>query len=246
MLSSVVSKAYIFLLIKIFSRVIGLDLVADNHAMTLPFLFGVVGMLMGSLNAIKSHDLRRMIAFSSVAQIGYIYAALGLGTQLGMVAALYHMVMHAFAKSALFISSSGLSDASGDSKRFSDLRGAGLRYPMAGACFTVAAFSLVGVPLLGGFVSKLYMSEAAVGLGGWRMWVLLLTLALSTLLNVLYLVRTVITLYRPPRADYVQAPFAVSRAQRVALVGFLLVNVLYGLMAQPILDVITSGLTLFS
>ena len=66
------------------------------------------------------------------------------------------------AKSALFISSSGLADASGNSKRFSDLRGAGFRNPAAGVCFSVAAMSLVGIPVLGGFISKLYLSNAAL------------------------------------------------------------------------------------
>ena len=245
-LSSVVSKAYILLLIKIFVRVIGLDIVAENHALNLTFGFGLLAMLMGSLNAIGSHDLRRMVAFSSVAQIGYIYAALGLGTQAGLVAALYHLMMHAFAKSGLFIASSGLADASGDSKRFSDLRGAGFRAPVAGAAFCVCAMSLVGVPMLGGFVSKLYMSEAAISYGGWRMWVMLGALAVSTFLNVLYFMKTVITLYRPPREDYVQKPFTVSPLQTAALVGFVLANICFGLLAQPLLRVLGNGLMLFS
>ena len=58
--------------------------------------------------------------------------------------------------------------------------------------------------------------------------------------------KTVITLYRPPREDYVQLPFKVSRTQVAALYGFMAVNVLLGLMAQPILSVISSGLRLFS
>jgi len=94
-LSSIVSKAYIFLLIKIFYRVIGMELVTSSHVMDLMFVFGVVGMIAGSVNAIFSHDLRRMVAFSSVAQIGYIYAGLGLGTNIGFVAAIYHMLMPA-------------------------------------------------------------------------------------------------------------------------------------------------------
>ena len=85
-----------------------MELVTSSHVMNLMFAFGVVGMIAGSVNAIFSHDLRRMVAFSSVAQIGYIYAGLGLGTNIGFVAAIYHMLMHACAKSALFISSSGL------------------------------------------------------------------------------------------------------------------------------------------
>ena len=72
-----------------------MELVTSSHVMDLMFVFGVVGMIAGSVNAIFSHDLRRMVAFSSVAQIGYIYAGLGLGTNIGFVAAIYHMLMQA-------------------------------------------------------------------------------------------------------------------------------------------------------
>ena len=246
-LSSIVSKAYVFLLIKIFYRVIGMHIVLENRVLQLAFLFGVIGMIMGSVNAIFSHDLRRMIAFSSVAQIGYIYAGLGLGVRAGYVAAIYHMIMHAFAKSALFMSASALSDVSGDSKRFSDLRGAGFRHPVAGVCFCIASMSLVGVPMLGGFVSKLYLSDAAITSGGLRMWVMLGALAVSTLLNVLYLMKTVITLYRPAREGFTAPVNVTGRNRRLttSLIGFIVMNVLVGLLANPLMQAIRSGLEMF-
>ena len=199
-------------------------------------------MIMGSLSAIHSHDLRRMIAFSSVAQIGYIYAGLGLGTTAGMVAAMYHLIMHSLAKSLLFISSSGLSDASGDSKRFADLRGAGYRYPTAGIGFTVGALSLVGVPLLGGFISKLCLAEAAFGVSGVRGWILLGALALSTLLNTLYFMHTVIGLYRKPRKGFEPQPFVKSRLMCVSVWVLAALNLLVGVFAQPVLNWIAQGL----
>lgn len=247
-LSSIVSKAYIFLLIKIFYRVIGIRIVMANHALNLALFFGVLGMMMGSVNAICAHDLRRMIAFSSVAQIGYIYAGLGLGVEAGYAAAVYHMVMHAFSKSALFISASALSDASGDSKRFSDLRGAGFRHPVAGVCFSIAAMSLVGVPVLGGFISKLNLSEAAFQQGGAAMWVMLAALAVSTLLNAVYFMKTVITLYRPAREGFTppENPKAGrSYSNTIALCGFIVLNILVGLLANPLMQAIRAGLQMF-
>ncbi len=244
-LSSIISKAYIFLLIKILCRVIGLTVVSGSAAMDLMFLFGIVGMIMGSVDAIFSHDLRRMVAFSSVAQIGYIYAGLGLGNRAGMVAAIFHMAMHAFAKSALFISSSALSEVSGNSKRFSDLRGAGLRHPTAGVCFTVAAMSLVGVPIFGGFVAKLYLSDAALTAGGWKMWVMLIALAVSTLLNVLYFMKTVITLYRPAREGFADPGYQSGRLSTLSMWGFVAANILMGILANPIAQAIRSGLAMF-
>ena len=75
-LSSLVSKGYIFLLFKIFYRVIGAEHIAGSHILNLLFLFGLCGMIFGSVSAIWEKDIRRMIAFSSVAQIGYIYMGL--------------------------------------------------------------------------------------------------------------------------------------------------------------------------
>ena len=244
-LSSIISKAYIFLLIKVLVRVIGLDVVRQHNVLDLCFVFGIVGMIMGSVSAIFSHDLRRMVAFSSVAQVGYIYAGMGLSIEAGFAAAIFHMLMHAFAKSALFISSSALSDVSGNSKRFSDLRGAGFRHPTAGACFCVASMSLVGVPVLGGFVSKLYLSKAAIVHGGIHMWAMLIALAVSTLLNVLYFMKTVITLYRPQREGFHAPENKTGRLATVTMVGFIIANVLMGLMAEPIMQAIRTGLALF-
>ena len=87
-LSSLVSKGYIFLLIKIIYRVIGFDIFNSTRIIDVLFVFGLMGMIFGSLSAIKENDIRRMIAFSSVAQIGYIYMGFGMGTQAGMVASI--------------------------------------------------------------------------------------------------------------------------------------------------------------
>ena len=245
-LSSIVSKAYILLLMKIFVRMIGMDVVRGLHLNDLFFVFGIIAMIMGSLSAMHSHDLRRMVAYSSVAQIGYIYAGMGMGIEAGLVAAVYHIMIHSAAKSSLFISSSELADVSSGSKRFSDLRGAGKRSPLAGVCFTISAMSLVGVPVLGGFISKLMFSEAAFQYGGIHMWIMLLALALSTLLNVLYLMKTVITLYRPAREGMEYTVEKPDAAGICAMVGFVVLNVLLGVLSQPILTVIRTGLQLFA
>ena len=125
MLSSLVSKGYIFLLIKIFYRVIGLDIIYSSHIIGILFIFGLCGMLFGSFSAIGEKDIRRMIAFSSVAQIGYIYMGFGLGTQEGMVASVYHILVHAATKSLLFISAIGLTEESGGSRSIFALNGSG-------------------------------------------------------------------------------------------------------------------------
>ena len=241
-LSSIVSKAYIILLIKIYYRVIGINPLHHSQALQLLFVFGVAGMIIGSISAINARDLRRMVAFSSVAQIGYIYAGIGMGTDLGLIAALYHLIMHSVAKSGLFIAASALADSSGDSKRFSDLRGAGYRNKTAGVLFTICALSMVGVPILGGFISKLNFSEAAFEHGGITMWVMLIALAVSTLLNVLYFVKTVVTIYRKPREGFVAPPKYHAPLRKIAMWGFIVLNLLIAILALPLMTAITNGL----
>ncbi|MFR2854486.1 complex I subunit 5 family protein [Hungatella sp.] len=150
-LSGLVSKGYIFLLIKIFYRVLGRENVVASRIVNVLFVFGLAGMLMGSLHAILEKDTRRMIAYSSVAQIGYIYMGIGLGTEAGMVAAVFHMFTHSATKALLFISAVGLYEVSGNKKDYKSLRGAGYRNPLAGIGFSVGALSMVGFPMLASY-----------------------------------------------------------------------------------------------
>lgn len=113
MLSSIVSKGYIFLLIKVYVRVIGFDVIRSLGICDVLFIFGAIGMVAGSVNAMRAKTTRMMVAYSSVAQIGYIFAALGLGNELGMLCALWHMLAHSATKSMLFISAHTLDHASG-------------------------------------------------------------------------------------------------------------------------------------
>jgi len=170
-----------------------------------------------------------------------------LGTDEGMMAATFHIFSHAVCKSMLFLAAGGLADASNNSKKFRDLRGAGFRSPIAGVAFTIGALSMVGFPFLGGFASKLNFALAAMDVGGARTMLVLITLAISTWLNTLYFLRTVITLYRKPVPG---AVYSVARGQRgfcfnASLVAFSIVNVALGLFAQTFVSAITAGLATF-
>ena len=246
-LSSLVSKGYIFLLLKIYYRVLGLDVIAETGVLNVLFVFALVGMIMGSISAIRQSDIRRMIAFSSVAQIGYIYMGMSLGTEEGMMAAVFHIFAHSVCKSMLFLAAGGLADASGNSKQFRDLRGAGYRSPIAGMAFTIGALSMVGFPFLGGFSSKVNFAMAAMGAGDLRMTLTLIVLAISTFLNTVYFIKTVITLYRKPLDNVV---YPVEKGRRgfcfnAALIGFSALNVALGLFSQPLIQIITAGLATF-
>ena len=251
-LSSLVSKGYIFLLVKIFYRVIGFGYISGSHILSLLFIFGLCGMIFGSVSAIWESDIRRMIAFSSVAQIGYIYMGFGLGTNLGMVAGIFHILSHAATKSLLFISAIGLTDVSGGSRSFFELTGAGYRNKAAGAGFLVGAFSMVGIPMFSGFVSKLLFAEAAILVPNWKLLPTLIVLAISTILNAVYFLKTVVRIYTPvdqkiiQEKGYFNLKFPEQKLYCVTIVLFIIVNLILGMTSQPIIRLIEEGLRNFA
>lgn len=244
-LSSLVSKGYIFLLIKIIYRVIGFDVIFDSKIMNILFVFGLAGMIMGSLSAIKENDIRRMIAYSSVAQIGYIYMGIGIGSEAGMVAAIFHILCHAATKSLLFIAQAGLTDASNNSKKFVYLTGAAYRNKIAGIAFLVGSLSMVGIPGFAGFVSKLLFAQASINDVS-KMLPTLLCLAISTILNAVYFLKTVIRLFTPVKTEYETIPWTENKGYALALVCFIVLNMLLGILSDPIVELIRSGLAMFS
>lgn len=273
-LSSLVSKGYIFLLIKIFYRVVGFDVIVNSHIMNVLFVFGLIAMISGSLSAIRENDIRRMIAFSSVAQIGYIYMGFGMGTKVGMVASIFHILSHAATKSMLFISAIGLTDVSHGSRKFIDLTGSALRNKIAGAGFLVGSLSMVGFPLFSGFISKLQFMDAAVSLSYAKMLPALIVLGISTILNAIYFMKTVIRIYTPiekmsanrAQADIATSTFAYKgrmgkngvieepdyiffkdeKVYGIVIILFIALNVVLGVFSNTILDLIRMGLEMFS
>ena len=197
------------------------------------------------------NSIRRMIAYSSVAQIGYIYMGFGLGTTAGVLASVFHIISHAAAKSLLFVSASGITDASGDSTDFFDLTGAGYRNKVAGVAFTAGALSMVGFPMFSGFISKIMFAQAAVG-HAHKMLPTLIALAISTILNTVYFLKTVIRLYTPVKrqeAKEKQYRTVTMRQQPVkaaALICFIVLNLILGLFSQPIVNWLENGLRMFA
>ncbi len=195
-LSALVSKCYIFLLFKIYYRVAGEGLMQELPLRKVIYVLGILGIIFGSVSAIRKKSINRMVAFSSAAQIGYIYMGLGIGGAAGYTAAVFHILTHAVTKSLLFLTTPCLAEVSGDSLLFKNLQGSGYRAVDAGLFFTAGSLSMIGIPIFAGFSAKLLFAVAAAEDG--RMVVLFCTmiaLALSSVLNAQYFLRTLIRIY---------------------------------------------------
>jgi len=127
---------------------------------------GVFSMLVGILMALAQDDLKRLLAYSSVSQIGYVLVGIGLGTYLGCYGGAFHLLNHALEKALLFLCVGAVIYATGG-RRIAELGGLAARMPITGGCFVVGALGIAGFPLTGGFMSKLTIFLA---LGRAQMW----------------------------------------------------------------------------
>jgi multicomponent Na+:H+ antiporter subunit D len=245
-LSGIVLKGYIILLLKIYYRVFGLSFAQDLRAAELLFVFGLLGMIAGSLVAVRERNLKSVLAYSSVSQVGYIFMGIGLSTDIGMVAACFHIMAHAVTKPLLFLSADGLMDVSGNKKDIRALQGAGRRNFLAGLAFSLGALSMIGIPLFSGFVSKFYFVQGSFQTP-YKMLPTLTFMVLSTVLTAMYYLPVMITIYIDSDEE---SPYRNERSKNTwvysaAIVAFILLNFALGIFYEPVIQALEQGLSMF-
>ncbi len=199
-LASTATKAALYLLLR-FTFVV-FDYSFDYVFTVLTYLItglGVAAMLLGSLQAIFQTDARRTLAYSSIAQVGYMLLGVGMITSWGLTAGYVHLLNHAVIKGALFFALGAFWYRFGIT-RTEDFAGLGKTMPWTMMAFTIGGLSLIGVPLTAGFISKIQLAEAAFDRGwGWAVAVIML----SSILAIFYIGRLLLAAYfqEPPEVD---------------------------------------------
>ncbi len=189
---------------------------------------GVAAMLLCSFQAIFQADVRRMLAYSSVAQVGYMILGVSLATTAGLAAGLLHLFNHALMKGALFMALAGAC-LTYKSAQVRDLAGLGRSAPWTMTAFAIGGLSLIGVPLTAGFMSKLQLGYALFE-AGW-IWAVAL-MVFSSFLAVFYVGRVLqAVFFQPPpdpRAIRKEAPLLIL----VPLWALALANLYFGVNAD--------------
>ena len=153
-----------------------------------------IAIIAGSILAISQTNIKRMLAYSSVGQIGYIVLGTTMANQTAMTGSIIHILNHALMKGTLFLVAgcvvykTGIEDISG-------LKGMGQKMPFSMAAFTIGALSMIGVPLTVGFISKWYLATGALKAG---MWFILPIILISSLLSAIYFWRIIEGIYFAP------------------------------------------------
>jgi multicomponent Na+:H+ antiporter subunit D len=223
LLAAVQVKAAAYALVRILFEVYGPAYGADGVPVDVALTwFGAAGIVVGSVLAIQQTDLKRMLAYSTVAQLGYIGLGIGLATPLALVGALLHVLNHALMKGGLFLVAGGILQRTG-LKEIARFSGLGRRMPLVMTGFAVAALSMVGIPPTAGFFSKFYLVSATVESGD---WVLAAVIVGSSLLTAVYFLRLFERIFVLPPEEPIVAE-AVEPEPRILLtVGVLAAGVI--------------------
>lgn len=187
-IAGVSTKVAVYLFLRFAFSVFGAELVFGRLPVTvIGLVIGTVGMVIASAVAIAQRDLKYLLAWSSIGQLGYIIAGFSLATESGVSAAYLHVINHAITKTALF-AAAGLVLFRLGSVRLADLAGLGRRMPWTFAAILLAGIGMIGLPPTAGFVSKWALLAAFAEQGR---WVVVAAVLVSSLLALGYIGRVV-------------------------------------------------------
>lgn len=224
-LAATATKVAVYVMIRFQLTIFGIEFsLLDMPFDKILMFLGTLGVLGGSIYAIFQSNVKRMLAYSSIAQIGYILLAIGLASHPGFVAALLHMFNHALIKGTLFMAL-GIIFYRFATTELSSLAGTGKTMPFTMAAFTIGGLSLIGVPGTAGFVSKWYLITALLEAS---LWPIALLILVASILTVIYVGRVIEVAYFKAAPEGVERK-SMPTSMVVTLWVFALANIYFGL-----------------
>ncbi|AZQ83124.1 oxidoreductase [Colwellia sp. Arc7-635] len=238
MLSALVVKAAFFILFTFWFEI--LTPVVTTAAVTFLGMLGAIAVIYGSYRAFTSPRLKQLIAYSTIAQIGYLFLTFPLmlvTPDLARTAVIYFIVAHGCAKAAMFLAAGVIQKTMGHDQ-LSELKGIATKLPLSIFVFAITSASLIGLPPSGGFIAKWLLLSNAVDAGQWW-WVV--TLFLGGLLASAYLFRVLNLAFTTPEQESEIALPVVNEKKLFGAVGLAIITIIIGLNAMWLTNLITSS-----
>ncbi|RDV24654.1 monovalent cation/H+ antiporter subunit D family protein [Alteromonas aestuariivivens] len=193
-LAATATKVSIYVIIRCLYQVYPVDYWSSAVLPDLLTGLGCIAIVYGSARALTQTDIRNLLAYSSVAQIGYMILGIGLMNVHGLMASFLHLFNHAIMKAALFMAA-GVFFYRANTTKLSELAGLGKEMPWTTAALIIAGLSLIGMPGTVGFVSKWYLLQSAFETG---VWYAVIAVLAGSVLAILYVWKMVEALYFRP------------------------------------------------
>lgn len=233
-LAATATKVSIYLLMRYLYSVFGFAFSVEQTPIPeIILILSILAIFAGSLTAVFQENVKRMLAYSSVAQIGYITLGIAIANATGLTGSLVHIFNHAIMKGALFMLIGGIALQIGN-VRVSDMAGVGKQMPLTMFAFVLGGFSMLGVPGTVGFVSKWYLAVGALENGWWWLVVLLM---LSSLLVLAYMGRVVEVAFFRERPAGAQQLTEAPKAMIMTSWVFILACIYFGFDTSFTVDV---------
>ncbi|WP_406662226.1 proton-conducting transporter membrane subunit [Methanolobus sp. ZRKC3] len=236
MLSGMVIKVGVYAMLRVHYL-----LFPDVLFLTRPILIvlSLITIVVGATSAIGQYDLKRMLAYSSVSQIGYVLLGVGMGTAYTTTAALVYLVNHAMAKSMLFLTTGETLYHAG-TKDIRKMGGFIRTAPFLGGVFLMGSMSIAGLPPMGGFIAKLVLFDAGLGAGFYIPIAIALVFAIFTLF---YLFRTWLTIFwgefKEPENEELYLSRNPTTQIKIALMLLACAVLFFGVYPEPLLALST-------
>ena len=199
---------------------------------------GVCTMLIGAFIAIFQHDLKGLLAYSTISHLGLITVLIGIGTPMAIVAAVFHILNHAIFKASLFMTT-GIIDHETGTRDLRVLRGLRHKLPITATLAIVASAAMAGVPLLNGFLSKEMFFAETIHVGGDRNWWMSIAAVAMGMFSVAYSLRFISVFFGEPAQDLPRNPHEPPRWMRfpveLLVLACLVVGIAPGFSIEPLL-----------
>lgn len=230
LLAGICTKVFgIYTTARIVFNVFGLTRANDPLFFNILIGLGLLSIAFAGLTALNQKDYKRLLAYSSISQVGFIMLGFGIGNYYGVVGAILYILAHGLAKGLLFLTSGSVVHATG-TRDLQKLAGLGERMPTTAWSFRIGALSVIGLPPLVGFFAKLLIIMGAIKAG--FIWLAILAIVLSVL-SLAYLLKIESSVFmKKGKIDAKTAPFTM----RIAMVFLVVLIVLLGIGFQPIID----------
>jgi NADH-quinone oxidoreductase subunit N len=212
-----------------------------NPSMSLAFtIIAVASMLAGNLLAVRQNKVKRILAYSSIAHLGYLLVTLLVGGETGLEAATFYLVAYFVTILGAFGVITILSQADRDADSLEEYRGLFWRRPLISAVFTAMLLSLAGIPLTAGFLGKFYVAGAGVRAS---LWLPVVVLVISSVIGLYYYLRIIVAMFSQTKTEEVsgaKAPLSplISLGGGVALAGLLLFLIWFGVYPSGLIQII--------
>lgn len=202
------------------------------------WVVAILTMVVGSLIAISQTDIKRLIAYSSIAQAGFILVGVAAASRPGLAGVLFYLIAYGFATIGIFAIIMLVRDASGEATNLESWKGIGRKSPVVGGVFAFLMLSLAGIPLTSGFIGKFAVFTAAIDSGA--TWLVIIAV-LASIIAAYFYVRVIVVMFFYQPTEQTASVVVPSAFTTIALAASATITAVLGILPQPLLELLANA-----